>query len=450
MKKQILPFLVSLATALVAVPASAQVQPEAQWTDSTLVVRYQLQPEAVGSDYSCIVSSRLCSPVDTLDLATQIWRGKRNARKLRRAVFFGESQLGPDYMPLKEAQPRTCTAVFPFKQYPWLKDHLLKLQVSAEKEGCCEVETLGDSIIGKFAYVPKFVPRLPKIEDDRGRAGHLEKKHPVLHHVSQCRDYTPDRVLRKERGALYVHFELDKADLKSDFRNNASTLDQVVHITREIFADTTSQVVQIQIIGLASPEGTVRRNRWLGEHRGQALKNYIQERIPQAADSLFYVVNGGEAWTELRDQIADSDIESRDELLHIIDSEKNPDRRERLLKSFNHGKAYAFLRDNMLKDQRNSGYISICYDYKADYRAQLINRAIGLIGLKQYEKAVKMLMTVKMDRRSHNALGSALLMLDRREEARRYLRSAANQGSADAKLNLQLLDRIEKAENSLR
>lgn len=40
------------------------------------------------------------------------------------------------------------------------------------------------------------------------------------------------------------------------------------------------------------------------------------------SDKLFDCANGGEAWTELRDQIADGSFDGRDELLHIIDTEK--------------------------------------------------------------------------------------------------------------------------------
>lgn len=51
------------------------------------------------------------------------------------------------------------------------------------------------------------------------------------------------------------------------------------------------------------------------------MKAYIQKRV-KISDKLFDCANGGEAWTELRDQIADGSFDGRDELLHIIDTEK--------------------------------------------------------------------------------------------------------------------------------
>ena len=65
--------------------------------------------------------------------------------------------------------------------------------------------------------------------------------------------------------------------VRHDFRNNAPILDTIVSITRQIMADTTSSVKLIQIIGLASAEGSIKHNNWLAGNRALALKNYIQD-----------------------------------------------------------------------------------------------------------------------------------------------------------------------------
>lgn len=429
-----------------AVPALAQDTVSVHWTDNALVLRYQLQPLHLQSDYSYAVTPLLCSTNDTIHLKSQIWRGRRNLKKLKRAVLFGQSVANADSLKAGFTQPSMRHEVLPYASYPELRHGCWTLLLQREKEGCCNIEQLPAKSLGKFAYVPAFVPVLPEVPDFRGRAGCLEKDNPVLHHISKCRDYTPDRVLRKEKGALFIHFELNSADLKTDFRDNKKVLEKVVEITREIFADTTSQVVQIQIIGLASPEGSVKRNLWLGANRGKALQRYIQSKVPQAVDDLFYVVNGGEAWTELKDQIADSDLEERDELIRIIDTEKDLERREHLLKTLHGGKAYDILRNSMLKDQRNSGYISICYDYKADYNADVINRGIAMIRARKYAEAVALLRTVEADSRSHNALGVALWLNGERLEAKRLLCPLAEKGNPDAVENLRRWKAIESAE----
>ena len=38
----------------------------------------------------------------------------------------------------------------------------------------------------------------------------------------------------------------------------------------------------IQIIGLASVEGSIKHNCWLAENRAIALRTYVQERVPSS------------------------------------------------------------------------------------------------------------------------------------------------------------------------
>lgn len=255
------------------------------------------------------------------------------------------------------------------------------------------------------APAPVVLPTLHYVADNTGRAGELEHDNPVLQHISKYRPYTPDRILRKERGALYVHFALDKSTIDHHFRDNDSVLQRIVSITRDIMADSTSSVRIIQIVGLASVEGAEGHNRQLSAERAEALKRYIQHEVPEAQDSLFDCAAGGEAWTELRSQIDDDhSLPYRDEMLRIIDSEADPARRERRLKQLAGGKAYAHLRDRVLSDQRNSGYLRIYYDYVPDKAAADINRAIDLIHAERYAEALRLLLPHKADPRAKDAL----------------------------------------------
>ena len=103
----------------------------------------------------------------------------------------------------------------------------------------------------------------------------LRTDNPVLEEYANYRPYDRTRILRKERGMLYVHFPLDKTDLRRDYRDNAATLDRIVSITRQIMADSMSNVRLIQVIGLASVEGTVAHNEDLSIGRATALRDYI-------------------------------------------------------------------------------------------------------------------------------------------------------------------------------
>ncbi len=299
---------------------------------------------------------------------------------------------------------------------------------------------------------PPFHPVLSEVKEFGGVADSLMKTHPVLRHKSQYRPYDETRILRKEEGALYVHFPLNKIDLRRDFRDNAEVLDQVVEVTRLIMADTTSSVSCIQIIGLASFEGTLSHNQWLSDGRAKALQYYVQQHV-NVPDNLFETIGGGEAWTEFRDQINDIKLAKAngesvkgqiteaelDEILRIIDTENDLDRREQKIRRMNGGRTYAYLKEHLLADQRNSGYIRIYWDHVPDVKAQLINQASQLVQQEKYQEALRLLQDVKSDPRSYNTLAVALYQTGNHAEALRYFRLAAAAGNAQAQKNLEQL-----------
>ena len=305
-----------------------------------------------------------------------------------------------------------------------------------------------------------FVPLLPVVADWKGIAGQLEKDHPVLRPSSEYQPYTPDRILRKEESPLYVFFELDKSKLLREFdeptakgkgahRNNGPVLDEIMDITSKILADTTSSVTKIQIIGLASVEGTPRHNQALSDARALSLQRYIQDRL-HIGDDMFDTVGGGAAWTEFRDELGDLALqgggaglskEQIENLISIIDSEPNPARREAKLKKVDGGRTYKLLRENILGDQRNSGYLRIYYDYVPDESAREINEGIKLLEQKDYAAALKALEAKKDDPRSLNAYAVALFYNGREAEALEMLRKASAEDESAAR-NLAQLERI--------
>lgn len=296
---------------------------------------------------------------------------------------------------------------------------------------------------------PPLLLAVHNVADNTGRAGLLEHDNPVLEHISKYRPYDRTRILRRERGALYVHFPVGKADLDHDFRNNAATLDRIVDITRQITADTTSQVKRIQLIGLASIEGAVSQNEQLAASRADALKRYLQQQVP-TADSLYECIGGGEAWAEFRDQLGELSAAGENEstaglqaALRIIDGEADADRREQQLRQLNGGRTWQYVRDNVLADQRNSGYIRIYYDYVPDAAAAAINCASELLRTDCgdcHRQALELLRGVSADRRAQNALGVALWLTGRKDEALEHFRRAAADGNEDARENLRQLE----------
>lgn len=302
----------------------------------------------------------------------------------------------------------------------------------------CGKQIVNNDIVAKdtIKQVAKFMPALSFVAENRGKAGELQKQNPVLQHISQYRPYDNTQVLSQDQGALYVHFPMSKSEITADYRSNQKSLSKIIEITRDILNDSTSMVKKIQIVGLASVDGPVKLNEKLAGKRATSLKEYIQKGT-SLPDSLFECVNGGEAWAELRAKIVDNEMEHKGEMLSIIDNEANADRRELKLKKLDGGKAYRYLSDNLLGDQRNSGFLRIYYDYVPDEAARIINLGTQKLQAEQYSDALAELQKVKADKRAQNALGVAYYMTGNKDAALRCWQQAAENGDIQARQNLQ-------------
>ena len=286
--------------------------------------------------------------------------------------------LGPNW----RLEAHAGAAVGPYRHDTYYIDQKCRNCIIGSEKGVGVVPKLGLSVVYAFGRpktvasvtrivrhepepVAPFVPTLPVVEEWKGVAGQLEKSNPVLRPSSEYKPYTPDMVLRKMPGVLYVHFPVAKTAIDENFRGNRETLEKIVDLTRQIFADTTSSVSCIQIVGLSSVEGNAQKNQQLSDARALALKQYIQDRMA-VADDLFDLAGGGEAWTEFRDQVEDLKKsgdsaftpEQLDRVLEVFDTETDPVLRERRLRSLDGGRVFAAIKD-LLGDQRNSGYIRI-------------------------------------------------------------------------------------------
>lgn len=389
--------------------------------------------EGMKSEYSQYLTPMLCNGTDTLRFPQTVVRGRLNRKRLERAIRLnGHGNAGVTGNELKAGDTLNFLRIVDVQ--PWMKHGAVNFCVETESEGCCDVTTLPTRCLLQAVYIPPFNPLLTRLEE-KGKAGELEKRYPIVRPIA---DYQP---YRNARSPMYINFPLDKHEVRRDFRENAERLDLIVSMTRDIMADTISRVCRIQIVGKASPEGPLKHNIELAGNRVNALKRYLQERV-DVPDSLFEVINGGEAWEEFRTQVAATDLPYRQDILDIIDGTEDVNLREREIKRYKGGEPYRYLLKNVLLDQRYSGYLQIYYDYKPDTVPPIVNRSIELIREGKNEEALALIQTVAHDRRSYNTLGTALYLNGRRKEAETYFRRAIEDGNEDARRNLQQIEAI--------
>lgn len=430
----------------VACPLSAQQvvptgKPVLSWQDSTrLEVTFAVAAgEAdITSDDRLIVTPLLTAPSgDTLSLPPVELAGRRNRRYFdRRSALRGEVR-GEVRAEVADASD-TLYYHWTVDAKPWMRAQPLTLTADCEFEDCCEVRPWGALDLGGTRW---FSPEPEAVEPVLSVAEQLAVSEPVLKPIETYEPYTRDIPLRKMKDALYVHFPVGKWDLREDFRDNGATLSRIVDMMRRVKDDRTSSIVKVVIVGLASIEGSVPLNERLAARRAEELKNYLDARVDMP-DSVYEVVGAGEAWADLRDVILESDLDEKQELLHIIDRTPDGNLREQRIRKLNGGRPYQYLKQSVFADQRNSGYIRAYYEAVPDKGADAINRAVALVGEGRDAEAVSLLEPLG-DERKWNTLGVAYFKTGRRTEAIRCFERAAKAGDEEARKNLEGVRAVE-------
>ena len=301
-----------------------------------------------------------------------------------------------------------------------------------------------------------FVVHLEEVNSPLTRADSLSAENPWIQSMDKYRPLTYlDLSLSSRDSLLFVNFELDSYSLRRDYLNNAQVLDRMQEAAETILSTETTDEVMISVVGLASIEGPKQRNDTLAIRRARAVADYLVARTGLDRRQ-FELVGKGEAWDWFRDQLmairsggngfTPAEVKS---ILDIIDREADPDVRERLLKAS--PDLYTKVKDNLLSDQRNSGYIRLYYSNLPNPVTSKWNGPVSnLLKSKRYREAVQMiegssdlLQRVKADAEAANAYGIALYFtaledkdVVRENEALQWVEEAARKGSEAARQNL--------------
>ena len=401
----------------------------------------------VGADYVERLTPVVKNEADSLLLDEIEIVGKRQQKLRRREeALSGKAYPAAPYQLDNEGDTLRYDVALPYER--WMGESPIALSLLCEREGCCRVEPLPDiPLCGEVVLRPPYVPSVQPVALIPSVAERLAEVEKVLYPMTGYEPYSESMEVWRDKGALKVYFPLDKSDLRRDFRDNAVTLDKIVDILKQIYADDRSDVGKILIVGFASPEGPTKRNERLAGARAMVLKEYVN-RYLSLPDSLFEVANGGEAWGELRDRVAESDFDCKERMLEIIDHTPDLGRREWLLRLLDGGKPFAELLNSVFFEQRNSGYMRVYYTAVPDSNAIKINRAQSLIDRGDFDGAIALLQPIQDDTRSLNTLATAYYRRANEEEGREadrataiaLFRKAADEGDESAIQNLKNIE----------
>lgn len=237
---------------------------------------------------------------------------------------------------------------------------------------------------------------------------------------------------------MHVIYPVSQTKLYLNRYNNQQTLDKIIEAIKLIEVCDEQQLNNIEMMGFASPEGTLKFNTELGEGRANSLRKYIQSQMPHLQDEQFYIINGIENWDGLRKMVEESDLKEKSQILDIIDT-KSGEERKRALKRLNNGATYYYLLKNFYPQLRKACYIAVYYDELADVAAADINKANELIRQNKPTEALDILKNHEADSRAWNSIGASMIMLERVDEAIYWFEKAIEAGSTEAKENIQYL-----------
>ena len=294
---------------------------------------------------------------------------------------------------------------------------------------------------------------------------------------------------REESLSAYVNFKVDKHDILTDYKNNASELASIVESIERVDDDSDLTITSITIDGWASPEAPEAYNLALSERRAAALADYMAANTD--VDRAKITATGrGEDWTNFRKRVVEmTKLLDQDKVLAIIDDETmSPDEKDDALKRLIPPTIYQRLMNEIYPSLRRNDYriiynvrnfdvaearalldsdpkkLSLSEMYRvagfyekgsAEYNhvlevaartyptqvAAAVNAAARLIETGDYDGALSLLEKAPNDARVLNARGLAYARGGDADSARRTWSEAAKLGSAEAKHNIAELEK---------
>ena len=230
-------------------------------------------------------------------------------------------------------------AAVPYEE--WMGGASLKLQeVLASCGGKRQLLTvaLGDRIA--FPALEPYVPQVSVVYCEPG----------------------PESKQRLVKGEAFLDFQVGRSAILPDFRHNGEELGKIRAVIDRIRRDGDGEITDIFIEGYASPEGNAERNAGLSLARAKALKDYLQ-RAYALPEGIFRVSSVGEDWSGLRQLVEESDLPDRERVLRIIDGPLTPDGKEQALRAT--GRTWQRLLTDIFPQLRHVDY-QVRYDLR-DY-----------------------------------------------------------------------------------
>ena len=214
------------------------------------------------------------------------------------------------------------------------------VQLARRDYGCCgHSDAIAQSeVVDKFPLDPYF-PELI----------YLRPEHEVVK-------------TREISGSAFVDFPVSQTVIYPTYRNNVAELAKITGTIDSVKRDSDITIKSVFIKGFASPESPYSNNTRLAKGRTEALKAYV-ENMYHFGEGFIKTDFEPEDWAGLERYVEASSLPHKEEILKAIRSDREPDKKEWVIKS-TWKEEYRYLLDNCYPALRHSDYV-IEYEVKS-------------------------------------------------------------------------------------
>lgn len=165
------------------------------------------------------------------------------------------------------------------------------------------------------------------------------------------------------KDSVLIHFRQSKVEIDPEYMNNEEAFRHVKQtISRFNQPDSNFVLLDVKVVGGASPEGSVKFNEWLSKERATRIYDYMDSRM-MLPDSLSERTLLGRDWEGLRAMVeSDKNVPDREGVLATLDDiitkyrrgEKESDGNLERLKALDGGIPYLYLYHQIFPRLRES------------------------------------------------------------------------------------------------
>lgn len=295
---------------------------------------------------------QLVSADHTLQLPRVSLKGREEFLAYERFLTLmsakGKANYQQPYVVEKVGQKKAGTIEYRYMlpYEAWMADARLDMQ--RDECGCGETALMDVEPIGEVIPERPLVPYV------------------VTPHMAYIKPQVEDIKWRDVQAECFLDFEVNKVNIRPEYMNNPQELAKLRAMIDELKADPDIEVKSLDIIGYASPEGSLANNKRLSEGRAMALRDYLASKY-NFSRSQYRIVFGGENWDGLVKTLQNTDIDNREELLDIIMMNNQDYQTVKLkVKQLHGGIPYQYLLRNVYPKLR----VAIC---KVNYNVKNFN-----------------------------------------------------------------------------